>query len=300
MAGFCNGTLGGGSNNPQGPWGIYISPSDGNLYVADWDGKKFQMFSPFSRTGYTFFSVGTATPSDVFIDSSGTIYMVYGSDAADSVVSIQQAGVIVKTLPPSGVSTSCSLLTGLYDVYGVTVDGSGNIYVTTYTCYTVLKWALNATSATLVAGQPGNYGFTNTTLDYPRFIHWDENRDALYVADSINNRVQKFITGGDGIGITVAGTGYSGTNLNQLDYPAGVRVTSDGQTLYVADYYNNRIMKWTIGASEGEVVAGSATGVAGSTSQLLYQPGGLALDPTETYLYVADYGNHRVQRFRLQ
>ncbi|CAF5116549.1 unnamed protein product, partial [Rotaria sp. Silwood1] len=71
-------------------------------------------------------------------------------------------------------------------------------------------------------------------------------------------------------------------------------------TLYVADYGNNRVMKWTIGATQGSVVAGSASGVAGSTTQLMNQPADVALDPSETYLYVSDYGNHRIQRFRIQ
>jgi sugar lactone lactonase YvrE len=299
VAGFCNGTLGDGSNDPQGPWGVYVSPSDGILYVADWDGSRFQMFSPFSRTGYIFFSNDAVDASDVFVDSSGTIYIVYGASGA-SVVSIQKAGVIVKTLPPGGVSSSSCLLSGLYTAYGVAVDRSGDIYISLNSCYMVVKWAPNATNGTLIAGKRGVSGSTSNTLTSVRFIHLDEDRDALYVSDVDNHRIQKFIIGGNGTGVTVAGGAGAGINLNQLTSPAGIRVTSDGQTLYIADYDNNRIMKWMIGASEGEVVAGSATGVAGSTSQLLNGPAGLALDPTETYLYVADYGNHRVQRFRVQ
>ncbi len=87
--------------------------------------------------------------------------------------------------------------------------------------------------------------------------------------------------------------------MNELNNPAGIWVTRDGQTLYIADYGNHRIMKWMIGASQGSVVAGSVSGMAGSTNQLLNGPGGVALDPSETYLYVADYNNHRIQLFRL-
>jgi sugar lactone lactonase YvrE len=128
----------------------------------------------------------------------------------------------------------------------------------------------------------------------------DEARGALYVTDNDNNRIQKFIIGGNGTAVTVAGNLASGTGLNQLKQPAGLCVTRDGQTLYVADYGNNRVMKWPIGASQGSVVAGNANGVSGSTSQLLNGPADVALDPSETYLYVSDYGNHRIQRFRLQ
>jgi DNA-binding beta-propeller fold protein YncE len=299
VAGFCNATVGSGSTDLKGPWGLYVTPSDGTLYVTDYTAYTYQMFSPFSRTGYIFFSNDVTYPSDVFVDSSGKIYMVYES-GVDFVVSIEKAGVIVRTLPPGGVSSSSCNFTEIYNAYGVAVDQSGNIYVSQYSCYMVVKWALNATKGTLVAGQPGISGSTSTTLSSVRYIHLDEDRGALYVSDTGNNRIQKFIIGGNGTGVTVAGGNGAGTNLNQLNSPAGIRVTSDGQTLYISDHGNNRIMKWVIGASQGVVVAGSASGVAGSTSQLLNRPGGLGLDPTEMYLYVADNGNYRVQRFRVQ
>lgn len=94
-----------------------------------------------------------------------------------------------------------------------------------------------------------------------------------------NNRIQRFIIDGNETEVTVAG-GNS----------AGICVTRDGQTLYVADNGNNRSMKLVIAASRGSFI----------TSQFLNYPGGVALDPTETYIYVADYNNHRIQRFRLR
>ncbi|CAF1569122.1 unnamed protein product, partial [Adineta steineri] len=128
----------------------------------------------------------------------------------------------------------------------------------------------------------------------PRFMHLDEDRAALYVADSYNNRIQKFIIGGNGTGITVAGGNGAGTNLNQLSRPSGVWVTRNGQTLYIADSNNNRVMRWNLGDTQGSVVAGSATGAGGNTNTLLSYPADVALDPTETYLYVSDYYNNRL------
>ncbi|CAF1317568.1 unnamed protein product, partial [Adineta ricciae] len=127
-----------------------------------------------------------------------------------------------------------------------------------------------------------------------------EDRGLLYVTDSGNNRIQQFTISGNGTGVTVAGGNSAGTGLNQLSSPTGFCLTRDGQTLYIADKLNNRIMKWTIGATQGSVVAGSVSGTSGNTTQLLYNPGDVALDPTETYLYVTDQNNHRVQKFRVQ
>lgn len=226
--------------------------------------------------------------------------MVDGSLNSGTVL-VAKNGTLVKTIPTAGQSTVSCHSTGLYAAYGIAVDESGNIYVSMYYCYAVTKWTLNSTNGTTVAGQLGVQGSSSTTLGRLRFIHLNENQNAIYVyvSDFANNRIQKFTIGGNGVGTTVAGTGVAGTGLNQLNQPAGIWVTRDGQTLYVADCNNNRVMKWTIGATQGSLVAGSLTGSFGSTSQLFNQPADVALDPTETYLYVSDYGNHRVQRFRV-
>jgi DNA-binding beta-propeller fold protein YncE len=218
----------------------------------------------------------------------------------NGIVFVQQPGKNLTSFPALGQSTSSCLLTGLYNAYGVAVDQSGNVYVSMFPCSMVVKWTLNATIGVLIAGQPNVVGSTNTTMNNVRFIYLDEDRGLIYVCDKNNNRIQKFIIGGNGMGVTVAGNTVGGIGLSQLFIPAGICVTRDGQTLYVADNGNNRIMKWTIGAAQGSVFAGSASGVAGNTNLLLNQPGDVALDPTETYIYVSDYGNHRIQRFRLQ
>ncbi len=296
MAGFCNATVGSGPNDIKGPWGIYVSLSDGTLYMTDWDLARFQVFSPFSRTGHILWS-GGVSPVDIFVDSANNIYMVDMSYNGGTVI-IQQGAAITGGLPGTGASTSACLLTELYMAYGIAVDRSGNIYISLYWCYIVVKWTNNAFNG-IVAGQRGISGSSSNTLNYLRFIHLDEDRDALYVADYENHRVQKFIIGGNGTGMTVAGNTISGIGMNELNSPAGIWVTRDGQILYIADYGNHRIMKWMIGASQGSVVAGSVSGMAGSTNQLLNGPSDVALDPSETYLYVADYNNHRIQLFRL-
>ncbi|CAF1361382.1 unnamed protein product, partial [Adineta steineri] len=60
------------------------------------------------------------------------------------------------------------------------------------------------------------------------------------------------------------------------------------------DSGNNRIMGWCEGKEEGEIVVGENGG--GSQSNQLYGPSGLSFDD-EGNLYVADYSNHRIQKF---
>ncbi|UJR12033.1 hypothetical protein I4U23_016211 [Adineta vaga] len=299
IVGSCNGTTGIGSTALVGPWGIHISPLDGSLYVADCDGLTFNSYSTFSRTGQIILSNNLLQPLDIFVDKTGTVYMTDGW-FNDGALFIQRNGVINRTIPETGLSTGSCLNNGLHSAYGVGVDQFGNIYISLCTCDIVVKWAPNVLNGTVVAGQRLSPGSTSTKLKNVRFVHINDNQNAFFVSDYQNNRIQKFIIDGNGTGITVAGNAVAGIGLNQLNSPAGICVTRDGQTLYVADYNNHRIMKWTIGDSQGSLVAGSASGVAGNTAQLLNKPADIALDPSETYLYVSDYNNRRIQRFRLR
>ena len=69
--------------------------------------------------------------------------------------------------------------------------------------------------------------------------------------------------------------------------------------MYVADTSSHRIMRWSVNATQGTIVAGSLNGIAGSTALLLYNPFDLKLDADENFLYVSDKGNNRIQRFPL-
>jgi len=76
----------------------------------------------------------------------------------------------------------------------------------------------------------------------------------------------------------------------KLDYPRGVAVDKSG-SVYVADSNNQRVVKWTVGATKGIVVAGG-NGNGTQTDQFDI-PGGIIVDEKET-IYVVDEYNHRI------
>ena len=73
------------------------------------------------------------------------------------------------------------------------------------------------------------------------------------------------------IGVTVAGqsNGSCSASLSDLNYPNDAFVVGNG-TLYIADYSNNRIVRWYRNDVVGAIVAG--TGAYGSWSTLLARP----------------------------
>jgi len=61
----------------------------------------------------------------------------------------------------------------------------------------------------------------------------------VYVADSYNNRIQKFSSDGT----YISKWGEQGSEKGEFEYPCGVAVDSLGY-VYVADSNNNRIQKF--------------------------------------------------------
>ncbi|CAF1407714.1 unnamed protein product [Rotaria sp. Silwood1] len=91
-------------------------------------------------------------------------------------------------------------------------------------------------------------------------------------------------------GITVAGGNRQGSKTNQLGNPWGLYVDDD-QTIYVADLYNDRIVQWKSGATNGKVVAG------GNGAHQLNRPVDVIIDKESDSLIISDRGNNRVVRW---
>jgi len=94
----------------------------------------------------------------------------------------------------------------------------------------------------------------------------------------------------------------------ELHSPGGLALDARGGQvhLYVSDTYNSRILAWSdVGSYQtgapADLVLGQPgpqyTNPMGTGSDGLNSPLGLAVDPTNGNLYVADYGNNRVLRF---
>lgn len=115
----------------------------------------------------------------------------------------------------------------------------------------------------------------------------------LYVPETSANRVTRWAPGAT-TGVVVAGGNGSGAAANQLNNPLSVYV-SDAGDVYVADAGNHRVQRWSAGATSGVSVAGTS-GISGNGAGQLSNPTDITVDAGGN-LFIADYGNHRVQRW---
>jgi len=198
---------------------------------------------------------------------------------------------------------------GLYHPVGVSAAG-GTVYVSDTGANEVAAVANGATTAfagSLTAfGEHGDGGqATSASLYHPGGSAVDAKGD-VFIADSGDNVVREVTPAG--VIRRIAGTGIAGLGfvgpagfpaaLSSLDHPQNVAVNAAGD-VFIADTYNNRVVKVT---PQGQVVTVAGDGVAGYSGDgrlaafaELNSPTGLAVDALGN-LYIADSANNVIRR----
>ena len=176
-------------------------------------------------------------------------------------------------------------------------DRCDDLYVTTNnTLYCSAGWmdqvvtkSLNDPTNTLsVVAGTGCHGSGPDSFAHPVGIFVTLNL-SLYVADSENNRIQRFHSG-ETNATTVAGDGAPSTIT--LNYPADVVLDGDGY-LFIVEFNSHRIVG--SGPNGFRCVAG-CTGGSGSASNQLTHPQSMSFD-SDGNIWVADTDNSRIQKF---
>jgi RHS repeat-associated protein len=180
----------------------------------------------------------------------------------------------------------------------VTVDGSGNLYISDIMSYMIRKVNTNGIITTIAGnGSPGYSGDGGPAIDAqlgtPYFLAVDKVGN-LFISFMRDHVVRKIDS--SGVITTVAGTGvpgYNGENIPaseaQLSFPAGLAVDNDGN-LYIADYYNQLIRKIDIDGVITNVVGGGneySENIPARQAHLSY-PTEVALDSSGN-LYFSDF-----------
>jgi sugar lactone lactonase YvrE len=239
-------------------------------------------------------------------DSAGNMFVTdFGNQ---TIRKITPAGVVstyagAVSLP--GNTNGTALAARFRFPWGLSIDSAGNLFVADTNNHTIRK-ITPAGVVSLFAGNPGIPDITDGTgtaanFNSPRGLAID-GANNLYVADTNSHTIRKITSAG--VVSTVAGLALTpgmadGTgSAARFDGPLGVTSDAAG-TLYVVDANNNRVRKITP-AGVVTTLAGSATGIAGSTdgagsAAKFNTPYGIKLDASGN-VYVADSFNFTVRK----
>ncbi|CAF1465284.1 unnamed protein product [Adineta steineri] len=94
--------------------------------------------------------------------------------------------------------------------------------------------------------------------------------------------------------ITVAGGNGNGHQLNQLYNPNGIFIDND-KSIYIADSWNHRVVKWKFNSNKGEIITGG-NGSENQNNQLNY-PTNIIFDKKNNSFIISDYYNNQIIRY---
>ena len=179
-------------------FGIFVDKY-GYLYVSDQSNPRVLRYPPDSISGTNGTMVaGTGTrgsapseldgPGELFVDDDRTMYIAdiynyriqkwtYGASS----------GVTMAGFDPLGAAVS-----QLYIPTAVIVDSNQYMYINDQGNHRIQRWAPGSCAGECLVGCDGISGNESYRLHYPQSVAFD-NQGALYVSDTGNHRVQKFL-----------------------------------------------------------------------------------------------------------
>jgi DNA-binding beta-propeller fold protein YncE len=262
----------------QQPTDIFINTQN-NIYVSDRENNHILIWYNGSFTLNKTISGNLISPWSLFVADNGDIYVdnghFHGRVDRWSLDSANNQSVML-------VNSPC---TGLF------IDTLGSLYCSSTNEHRVFRLGFNSnTTVPMIVGGTGCPGPVSNMLDHPYGIFVDKNFNLL-VADSHNNRIQRF-TPGQLEAITVAGFGAIVTFI--LNRPTSVVLDGDDH-LFIVDSGNHRIIR---SISNGFQCLFGCSGHSGATPSQLNNPQRMAFD-RDGNIFVIDLNNHRVQKFNL-
>ena len=278
---------------------VSVSPANtgGSVPAGTYSGVTTLAGSPSETSGYVNANDTSALfnfPQQMVKDASGNLYV---ADAINN--------AIRKITPAGVVSTFAGSLTGLSGLTdatgtaalfnypdGITIDGSGNLFVSDYNNEAIREITPAGVVSTFYVSS-GTFG--------PGGLCFDNSGNLIVTAQdasqvlSINSSAVATLVAGSTPGY-VNGTGAAA----QFNTPTDVRVDASGN-IYVSDFENNAIRKITSGGVvttfAGSDVSGNTPGFANGkgTAAVFNNPTGLTIGPGGV-IYVADMYNNDIRQ----
>jgi uncharacterized protein (TIGR03437 family) len=295
----------------------YVVGGNGNISTIAGNG-----IAGFTKDGITAITSELASPSGVWLDGLGDVYIADTQNSAIRRVAAT-TGIITTVAGTEGAAGYQgdgfgALSAELLRPSSIVFDSAGNFYIADSGNNVIRKVTASTGNISTYAGDFNTPGYTGdgkpatavgVGLNDPVAIAIDSAGN-LYIADTNNNVIRK-VTASTGIITTIAGNGTSGFTgdggtavFAQLSHPKGVAVDSAGN-VYIADTFNQRIRRVTPNGIISTVVGTGATtnsslsniGDGGlATAATLNYPAGLSID-TGGNIYIADTVNNVIRQY---
>ncbi|CAF3796462.1 unnamed protein product [Rotaria sp. Silwood1] len=222
-----------------------------------------------------------------FNDTKGWVLFYFSAPIA--VLRWNQTGITVAGI--SGIAGNASnQVNGPYDA---TIDYQNRLYIADTYNHRIQKYVMNALNGTTICGN-GSTGSSLNQLTYPSQVLVDLNGN-IRVADF--GRHQVLLYNGTSTGFLIGSSGGYGILNNQSRHPYGIEYDLASDTLYIADYTNNRIMCYVSGASSGFLVAGNST--PGTSTTLLENPVRVYFNSFSNSLIIVNHIANNIVRWPL-
>ena len=273
------GTIDNGTFNV--PFGVAVNSFNDNVYVADTNNNRIQVFDGNGNFITSFGSAGSGNgqfsfPFGVAVNpSTGNVYV---ADTFNNRVQVfDSTGTFITILG--------SFNTPVAVAFNPTI---GNVYVTDTGNNRIQVFDSAGNFITMFGGTGSGDGqFLGGTAG----VAVNPTTGNVYVSDFINDRIQVF----DGTtGTFITKWGIPGSGDGQFSNPRGVAVNPTTGNVFVADTGNNRIQVFD---SAGNFI--TKFGSAGSGNGQFQGPTSVAVNPTTGNVYVSDAFNNRIQVFFL-
>ncbi len=294
-------TIGNDSRHFNYPYGVSIGTVGGSekLLVADTYNHRALVFS---LNGELERQIGVTCeagsdmahlnmPTQIIADLTGRLIVCdYGNHRVQIYTS---TGSYIKTL---GVNCTSGREPGMFNCpFGAAVDNSNRLYISDSGNHRIVVFDSSQNLVGTIGSAIGMSGSGNQQFTYPYGLEVDGS-NRLYVADSINHRVQVFTIGSSTWDYlaTIGTTGLSGSGNMQFNTPYGVASGLDGK-LYIADYSNSRIQVFNPDRTYFSTIG--TVGQQITSNEEFYYVHTVAVGANR--IIVDDSGNHRIQVFDL-
>ncbi|CAF3985976.1 unnamed protein product [Adineta steineri] len=300
VAGNADGTSGTSLTALNYPLQVSIA-ADNSIYVSDYMNNRVLRFKQGSVTGSLVAGTGfggssnnqLSGPTGIFVDTSLNLYV---ADSGNYRIMLWQNNSSFG-IQVAGTGSSGNTLSSFGLVGGIFVDSQKNIYLCDQHNNRIMRFSPNITDATIVGGT-SIAGNDDQQLNSPVSLFFDEPNSYLYVSDSNNHRIQRYHVGVSINGTTVAGGNGQGSGSNQLNTPYSLCVSTRNNYVYIADSGNNRVQRWSFGASYGVTMVGNGSLIR-NDSTLVQGYMDLRLSINESNLFILEITQNRIWRFQL-